>query len=161
MVIPGTNRKQSQFDYIQQHCGNYFGAREKVNGLRGKMAKKQQEFQRKQATFIKETAAFTKINALYSSNNSGSPEIDVFKTTLAKDAGLIMSGKTVLAAAKKTWEQRKKKMPGDSRSKAAEWNDKNHQKNEWEKFKKHQVFYLGGKVGLGSTTVLSLVQFNK
>ena len=72
-----------------------------------------------------------------------------------------MSGKTVLAAAKKTWEQRKKKMPGDSRSKAAEWNDKNHQKNEWEKFKKHQVFYLGGNIGIVNKAMVSLVQFNK
>ena len=52
-------------------------------------------------------------------------------------------------------------MPGDSRSKAAEWNDKNHQKNEWEKFKKHQVFYLGGNIGIVNKAMVSLVQFNK
>ena len=86
----------------------------------------------------------------------------MFKTTLAKDAGLIMSGETILAAAKKTWEDRKNKLPRKStKDEVAKWNDKKHQKAEWNRFKQHQVFYLGGNIGIVNKAMVSLVQFNK
>ena len=84
------------------------------------------------------------------------------KAQLVEDAEQIMSGRQTFSDAKKKWEDYKEQKKAAIQAATAKWNDKKHQKAEWEKFKKHQVFFLAGTIiGIESKKVVSLVQFSQ
>ena len=151
----------SKSDYIMQKCGDYFLAEDEVVFAQETVDGNEEENKLMRAEIKRQEAAYGKISVLYLGKGSPVPGLDAFKANLAKDAGQIMLGNTTLDTTKTRWEKRKENMPVKAGEDLAMWNGKPHQQAEWERFKKHQVFYLGGKVGLGSTTVLSLVEFNQ
>jgi hypothetical protein len=60
-----------------------------------------------------------------------------------------------LAAAKKKWQNELKKAETKNwPAEIAKWDDPSHQKAEWNKFKKHDTFYLGTPSG-------ALIRFSK
>ncbi len=149
--------KQKFQDDLRVYCR----ARANWENKNKDMVRRNQELPRKQAALKKQETAFTRISVLYLGKGSTVPGLDAYKANLAKDAGQVLLGKATLSTAKRKWEDSKKKMPEDSRAGVAKWNDKMHQMNEWEKFKKHQVFYLTGNMGIDGAAVMSLVQFNQ
>ena len=144
-----------------QKCGEYFLAEDEVVFAQETVDGNEEENKLMRAEVKRQEAAYGKISVLYLGKGSPVPGLDTFKANLAKDAGQIMLGNTTLDTTKTRWEKRKENKPVKAGEDLAMWNGKPHQQAEWERFKKHQVFYLGRKVGLGSTTVLSLVEFNQ
>ncbi len=146
---------------FQDDLRAYCRARTYWENKKKDVVRRHQGFPEKQAALKTQETAFTRTSVLYLGRGSTVPGLDAYKATLAKDAGQVLLGKVTLSTAKRKWEDSKKKMPEDSRAGVVKWNDKMHQMNEWEKFKKHQVFYLGGGMGIDGAAVMSLVQFNQ
>ena len=111
---------------------------------------------------LEKTAAYTEISLRFVKGGSSVPGLDDHKADLTKDAIAIAQGQMTLAAARKSWEAKMKEMKvAGANAEAAKWDDKQHQQAEWERFKKHPVFYLAGSMGVGDKALLPLVLFNQ
>lgn len=75
------------------------------------------------------------------------------------DAEAISKGSITFDAVNSKWADKKKKaQTKDWKAETAKWQDPKHQQAEWEKFKQHPIFFIGGTIG-GS--VLPLIKINR
>ena len=132
---------------IERKCKKYLDAKKKYFDAEKIWQEKVKALNQKQAVLTqKSNANATVINQL-----KGSP---VGKETIV-DATKIFQGKMTLDAAKKKWQKLLDKAASrDWAKEIAQWDDPNHQKTEWNKFKKHPAFYLGTSSG-------TLIRFSK
>ncbi len=160
---PGLNGfKAPASQHMTQACENYATARDEVRRLELENGKLKQRLTALQDAVKQQQAAFANISRPYLTKGSPVPGLDVFKESLAADAGQILLGKKTFAAVSKDWEGKKAEMPKEAKADLAKWATQEHHKAEWGKFKKHKIFYLAGTLGgVGSPVVVSLVQFNQ
>ena len=161
--IAAANSKVKQLTHFVTWTDNalkdLFPVAQRVADARAQVKADKRNDPKKKAEVARQTAAYAKIITIYLTKGSPVPGLDAHKANLAKEAGQILLGKTNIAAAKKTWEQRKKNLPKAAKAELSKWESKNHQQAEWGRFKKHQMFYLGGSMGVDGAAVVPLVQF--
>ena len=75
------------------------------------------------------------------------------------DADIISKGSVSFDAVNSKWADKKKKAQTvDWKAETVKWQNPKHQQAEWEKFKQHPTFFIGGTIG-GS--VLPLININR
>ena len=149
----------SKSDYIMQICDEYFLAADEVVNAQQIVDGKEKKNKSMAAEVKRRQAAYGKISVLYLGKGSHVAGLDQYKQALAFDAGRVVLGSMALDEAKTKWKERKANLTAQAQKDLDRWNDKTHQKAEWGRFKKHQMFYLAEKIGTGSTIMVPLVQF--
>jgi len=101
---------------------------------------------------------YIKRKNLFRSNIAAKP-LRGLGNELMFDAEAISNGSITFDAVNSKWADKKKKVQTmDRKAEAAKWQDPKHQQAEWEKFKQHPIFFIGGTIG-GS--VLPLININR
>tara|TARA_B100000959_G_scaffold277940_2_gene335359 strand:- start:3594 stop:5063 length:1470 start_codon:yes stop_codon:yes gene_type:complete len=152
--LKGNNPNLAQYEkWTNEAISHYFPAAQAVAE-----AKKRNDILKA----LEKTAAYTEMSLRFVKGGSSIAGLDKHKEELTRDAVEIVQGRMTIQVARKKWEAKMKEMKvAGAKAEAAKWDEKEHQQAEWERFKKHQVFYLAGSMGIGNRAVVPFVQFNQ